>query len=111
MPRAADLREPQLRRLPPPDAAVRLPALGWDDGGDGGPAARLGSAQPASGIPDAARRRTAGVASGVATASGMRAMDKSGRPLTIAVREIARFGADERGATAIEYAMIASGVG
>jgi pilus assembly protein Flp/PilA len=32
-------------------------------------------------------------------------------PIAIAARQIARFRADESGATAIEYALIASGVG
>lgn len=34
-----------------------------------------------------------------------------GSVVTSAVRLLRRFGADERGATAIEYAMIAAGVG
>jgi pilus assembly protein Flp/PilA len=41
----------------------------------------------------------------------MTATEKSSRPFAIALREIARFRADECGATAIEYAIIASGVG
>ena len=32
-------------------------------------------------------------------------------PIAIAARELARFRADESGATAIEYALIASGIG
>ena len=38
-------------------------------------------------------------------------MKRIDTPIAVATREQARFRADESGATAIEYAMIASGVG
>jgi pilus assembly protein Flp/PilA len=41
----------------------------------------------------------------------MQAMSKIETVLSIAGREVRRFAADERGATAVEYAMVASGVG
>ena len=55
----------------------------------------MGQAKPASGLPDAASGRAADFASDDAAELGF----------------LARFGADQSGATAIEYAVMASGIG
>ena len=63
VPRAADLREPSLSRLPPAHAALCLPALGGFRRGEGGTAAQMGAAERSPRLSDAARRRTADLAS------------------------------------------------
>ena len=63
LPRAADLREPQLSGLPSADAALCLPALGRNGDGEGRPGADLGPAEPAAGLSDAAGGRAADRAS------------------------------------------------
>src|SRR5215813_3817800 len=61
MPRAARLREPQLSGFPSADAALRLPALAGNGDGVGRPKAGMGAPKPLARLPDAARRRAAGV--------------------------------------------------
>ncbi len=56
---APDLCEPRLCGLPPSDAALCLPALGGTGHGKASHAARLGEAEQASGLSDAAGRRAA----------------------------------------------------
>ena len=78
----------------------------------GGPTARLGSAEPAPGLQDAAGGRAAGRASDdVAAVNGKTGMTGFDTFTSTAGRQLKRFCADESGATAIEYAMIASGIG
>src|SRR5215475_1758020 len=61
MPCATCLREPRLSGFPSSDAALRLPALAGNGDGAGGPKAGMGAPEPLAGLPDAARRRAAGV--------------------------------------------------
>jgi len=59
--RTAHFREPSLPRLSSSDAALCLPALGGDGHSKGSATARLGEAEPAAGLCDAAGRRAAGI--------------------------------------------------
>ena len=59
LPRAADLRQPRLRRLPPADAALRLPALAGHAAGPRGAGAEMGAADGAPRLSDAAGRPAA----------------------------------------------------
>src|SRR5262249_4069423 len=54
----ADVREPRLSRLPPADAAVRVPAGGRDGDAEGRPTPCLGTTESAARVSDAARGRT-----------------------------------------------------
>ena len=75
----------------------------------GGPEARLGSAEPAPRLQDAAGGRAAGFASDdTAGELGATTMTKIE---TLTPARWRCFCADESGATAIEYAMVASGIG
>src|SRR5262249_17381880 len=61
VPRAARFRQPQLSGFPSADAALRLPALARNGDGARRPEAGMGAPKPLAGLPDAARRRAAGV--------------------------------------------------
>src|SRR5262249_61368108 len=61
LPRAPRLPQPQLSGFPSADAALRLPALARNGDGAGRPKAGMGAPKPLAGLPDAARRRAAGV--------------------------------------------------
>src|SRR5262249_59728451 len=58
---AVAFAQPQLSGFPSSDAALRLPALAGNGDGAGGPKAGMGAPEPLAGLPDAARRRAAGV--------------------------------------------------
>src|SRR5205085_1390248 len=107
--RAAHLREPRLFGLSSPDAALCVPALGGHRYGGRRPAARLGEAEPAARIPDAAGRRAAdrtsddvAVISPTVTRQGRHVMHFAPARCS-AAKLLGRFLADESGATAIEY--------
>src|SRR5262249_49122157 len=111
--RATHFREPHLLRVPSPDAALRVSALGRNGDRAGRPDPCLGKAEPAAKLSDATRGRAAGVSSDdaaavVASRMGTR-MFMSATLRTLAVH-IRAFRKDQRGATAIEYALVASGV-
>src|SRR5580704_7144941 len=112
LPRAADLCEPPLSRLPSSHAALCLPALGRFRDCAGGTEAQMGAADGAPRLPDAARRRTADLspydAHMIRTAEGPKTMLQNlSFPI---IASVVRFARDERGATAIEYALVASGI-
>src|SRR5208282_3394535 len=112
VPRAAHVCEPPLSRLPPAHAALCLPALGRDGRGAGGAKAQMGATERVAELSDAACRRTADLAPHnahvIRTPEGLKTMFKF--PRLMIVTPVLRFARDDGGATAIEYAMIASGV-
>jgi Flp pilus assembly pilin Flp len=89
-----------------PEQTLCVPALGGDRDPAGEPAARLGEAKQTSGLPDAAGGRTADLASDDTAELGANGMTES----RTFIQCLTRLGADHSGATAIEYAVIASGV-
>ena len=60
LPRPLHLRLPCLREIPPADAAVPVPALGWRGAGDGGAGAGLGASPQARRLRHAAGGQAAG---------------------------------------------------
>ncbi len=79
-----------------------------------GQSARLGAPEPVAGLSDAARRRAADLPPDVAVVNARKAerhmTRTSGAKLGHHGAPARRFVADERGATAIEYALIAAGI-
>src|SRR5664280_1447153 len=109
---AAHFRQPCLSRLSSPDAALCLPALGGTSQRNRGAEARLGETEPAAGLRNAAGRRTADLApDGTVVTDGPTTMEQDASMTSSqTMRSMRDFVRDERGATAIEYALIASGI-
>src|SRR5262249_2821867 len=93
-------------------AALRLPALGRFRRSPGRTDAQVGTANRAPRLSDAARRRTADLPSHdahmIRTPKGPKTMSKN--PSFSIVASVRRFLRDDSGATAIEYALVASGI-
>src|SRR5262249_27085186 len=112
--RASHFRESRLRGISPADAALRLPPLGRDRQSTGRPKASLGSPEPSEELQNATGRRAAGRSfDDIAVNARLEIGRMTGLALfcTDTVRQFARTLRDDSGATAIEYAMIAAGVG
>src|SRR5204863_148430 len=92
-------------------AALCVPALGGKGDCEGKTDAHLGAAEPAAGLSDAARGRAAGCTSGDAALNGIMGGTVMTDLKSRSFRVLRRFLARQEGATAIEYAMIAAGVG
>src|SRR5450830_440363 len=110
--RAAHFRQPQLCGLSSPDAAVCLPALGGNGRRDGRSAARLGEAKPAEGLRYAASGRSTGVPLAGAAVMPANTSSEQESPMRrfIPKAQFRRLLAAQDGTTAIEYAIIASGI-
>ena len=102
------LRQPRLRGVSPADAPLRVPQVGGRGDGEAGAGAGLGACEAARRLRDAAGgRATEGDAAGPAL--GHAAGDR-GRGCRDAARQLSlirRFARDARGATSIEYGLIA----
>src|SRR5664279_2308268 len=109
---AAHFRQPRLSRLSSPDAALCLPALGGTSHRNRGAEARLGETEPAAGLRNAAGRRAADLApDGTVVIDGPTTMEQDvSMTRSLTMRSLRDFARDERGTTAIEYAVIASGI-
>src|SRR5262249_52979856 len=91
VPRAADICEPSLSRLPPFDAALCLPALGGDRAAAGSAGTQMGAAERSAQLSDAARRRALDTApdDAVVTPMTIREHDRrSGKPALWGKRDI-----------------------
>src|SRR5215475_1060545 len=116
VPGAAHLRKPRLSRVPSPDAALCMPALGGNGDRPRAREARLGQAQPAPGLSHASCRRAIDFPFDNAVVRD-RAMQTDWIGLTESrmlrsktAALVRRFLHDARGTTAIEYGLIASGI-
>src|SRR5262245_5986476 len=110
MSRAADIRQPHLPGLPSADAALCVPALARTGHRARARRPRLGAAQPAARLSDAAGRRAADLTPDGTVVNATR---QNIRRATMTRSEtlVHRFLRDKSGATAIEYGLIAAGIG
>src|SRR6202007_1222758 len=98
--RAAHLRQPYLPRLPSPDAALCLPALGGDRHRNRRAEARLGETEQAPRLRDAAGRCAADLALDGAAVERSRNRDWTPMRRSMPIATLRRFLADQGGATA-----------
>src|SRR5262249_22644890 len=102
-------RQPRLSGLPSSHAALRLPPLAGNRPRARAHAPRLGLAQPAQGLSNAASRRAAGFTPDGAPVTGSAARGENMHLNVVGL--VHSFLRDASGATAIEYALLAAGIG